>query len=118
MINTDQHLLKSFGECLQRASDITPGRRPSVVCPSSVSLLPQDLLDRFLSNFSCCLNFVIRSDLFSLIFEKKKKTRFPIFRIFFPFLLTWDPMGGKMLMLLLPQVAFAFFQTFPKFSSH
>ena len=37
----------------------------SVVCrPSSVLQLSQNLLDRFLSNFSCCLSWAIRPEVF------------------------------------------------------
>ncbi len=63
------------------------------ICPSSVRRpcpnLSQNLLDRFLSNFSCCLRWPIRPDVF-WIFEKKNA--FPI--LFFVFV-NMGPYGSK-----------------------
>ena len=66
------------------------------LCPSSVPYLSQNLLSRFLSNFSCGFPWAIHTppppDVF-WIFEKKM--HFQIFRNFFSFSLIWDPMGAK-----------------------
>ncbi len=59
------------------------------VRPSLVSQLSQNLFGGFLSNFSRCLAWAIRPDVFEFV---KKKTRFPIFH---NFLLTWDPVERK-----------------------
>ena len=53
--------------------------RPSTVRPSSVSQISLYLMRDFLSNFSCSFPWAIRSDIFFLIFERKKNKHFPTF---------------------------------------
>ncbi len=68
-------------------------RRPSVVGRPSVSFLSLNLMHAFLSNFGCCLPWVIRWDVF-LIFEKKKiLTNISFF--FFFFFVKLEPYGSE-----------------------
>ncbi len=67
----------------------------------------------FLSTFDCCLPWVITPDVF-WIFEK----HFPKFSGFFFAFVNMGLYGSKNVKrLLLPQITFESFQTFPKFSS-
>ncbi len=87
--------------------------RPLSVRPS-VSQLSLNLMNEFLSNFSCGFPWAIRSDFF-WIFEKKFFVDF--LRIFFVFV-NMGPYGSKNFKtLLLLQIAALSFQTFPEFSS-
>ncbi len=83
----------------------------SVRRQSSVSQLSQNLLGRFLSNFSCCLPWAMPRKFFSL-----KKNAFSKFsRCFLFIFVNMERYGSKKFKtLLLPQIAFDFF--FSKFS--
>ena len=64
------------------------------VRPLSVSQLSLNLIQGFLSNFSCCFPWVIRSDVL-WIFEKKSRI-FHFFKIFFFFIyVNMRPYGSK-----------------------
>ena len=77
---------------------------PSAVRRLSVSQLSQNLLSRFLSNFSCGFPWgctrVEKSHFLSFVCE------------FVNFSLTLDPMGANFKTILLPLIAFESFQTF------
>ncbi len=86
-------------------------------CPSSVSQLSQNLLSRFLSNFSCDFPWVVPSHFF-FIFEKMHFQNFEDFCFVFVLtMLSWDPVGAKNFKTLpLSQITFESFQTFSAFS--
>ncbi len=75
-------------------------RRPSAIRLSSVrpfvSPLSLNLMQEFLSKFSCCFPWAIRFHVFYLyfIFFLKKQTHFPFLPFFF-FSLSWGPTGAK-----------------------
>ncbi len=91
--STQKLLFSSAWPCQQRSCMVWGFvRRLSSVRPSSVSQLSQNLLGGILSNFSCCLPWAIRPDVF---FEVLKKNSFSNFSWCFSVSLTWDPMGAK-----------------------
>ncbi len=92
-------------------------RPSSVVCRPSDRLWHQlslNFMHGFLSNFSCGFPWAICPDIF-FIFEKKNFLNF--LQIFFVFV-NMGPYGSENFKtLLLLQIAFESFQTFPEFSS-
>ncbi len=78
--------------------------------PSSVSQLSQNLLDGFLSYFSCCLPWPICPEVFEFL---KKKSVFQFSQIFLVSFVNMGPCGSKNLKAqTLHQIVFNFFSNF------